>query len=132
MKRALAGIGILLLSATVSLAADKNGFSCQTADHNVKITFHDITPPQYLGVRHGDDFYYLSYEPIKANYVNYKPSVKQLSLPVNQQDGTIFRNGIQKTEKVFRNKGSYEIVFSDNLETDQSAVYHLNCKIIIR
>lgn len=111
---------------------DRSVFSCELLSDKILITFGSLRPLE-MGVKRPDGkFAYLRHREF-GRFVDYDQETPSLVIDISTQQGDLDSgSGKPDVQRIFDESGEYEILFSDNLETEPDNMDDLEtCKIVI-
>lgn len=113
-----------------------SAFSCKVKGQFIVVEFSNASTqearnPEYFGVSRGDNFIYLNYPPAHADFTPYNAQTRSLKLNTKTQAGIEYENGVASRTLPFSKPGIYTLLFADNLETEPSNTFSLQCSVKI-
>lgn len=115
---------------------DANALSCKVKDNYVVVKFSNggqpnTRNPKFFGISRGSNFIYLNYPSAHAYLTQYNSHTKILNLNIKMQTGILYKDGTPSRVLVFSKPGIYDLLFTDNIETEPENTYSLRCGIKI-
>jgi len=116
------------------VAEDDHKLHCDVGHDHIEITIPADFPPEIRSmaiIQNGKTRKWRTIVDEENHLAPFKPGVRQIILRPSIQQAVDYRNGRKRLVKAFPTSGEYEIIFTDNTETELENMLSVSCDIIL-